>query len=387
MDGGEYSLRNSALSLMAQPNVSLKVLAMNPKRDLVLPNDKDNHFIAKASVEFVEVDTRIKPFRMFTNLFSKDSYLSERFNSEVFRAKLIEILKVNTFDIIQLEHLYLYHYINDIRLHSKAKIVLRAQNVEYKLWDTIIENNKNPVTNSYLKIAVKRLKRIEEHSAQLVDGLICLTEVDADIYKNSGVQTPISIVPIGFDFSAVDNVPIHVDDPKSIKVYHLGSMDWKPNLQGIHWFIDEVLPILSTLNPDIKIHLAGKKMPQAIYKKANKNIVVDGEVKDAFLYQNDKSVLIVPLLSGSGIRVKIIEAMALGKTVISTSIGAQGIGFTDKENILIADSPKGFAQAIQQCYISAELRNLLSKNAQELARNRFDLDKVGKQKISFYKTL
>jgi glycosyltransferase involved in cell wall biosynthesis len=136
--------------------------------------------------------------------------------------------------------------------------------------------------------------------------------------------------------------------------------------------------------PDFTLKIAGKNMSKWFYNKQDKNIIVDGEVEDALSYQADKQIMIVPLLSGSGIRVKIIEAMALGKVVISTSSGAAGIPFCNNTNILIADTKDEFIRHVRKCMESEDFCKVISLNAQKLAKESFDLEYNSNKIMNYY---
>jgi glycosyltransferase involved in cell wall biosynthesis len=259
--------------------------------------------------------------------------------------------------------------------------------VEYKLWETYIQSNKNSLEKWYLRIASRRLKKFEVDMVSQLDGVINLSKEDRTIYQMFASNTPLTSIPIAFNQSLLKNYSYEKQFEKQTIVYHLGSMDWRPNIQGVLWFIKEVLPILTKLQPDVQIRLAGKKMPRIFHTYQGANLHVDGEVENALQYQEDKAILIVPLLTGSGIRVKIIEALALGKSIISTTIGAQGIEYSNGENILIADDPRSFAEAIVKCVNSLELQKKLSENSKVLAKTKYSLENVGSQKISFYKQI
>ena len=387
-DGGAYSIYSSTQSLLAQPDCQVKLLAMNPTRDWFPEDEIPSEFVEKTNFEWVKVDTRLKPFRMLRNFFSKDrSDFIERFYTVEFKEKLILLLQEQDYDVVQLEHLYLCAYMDDIRANFDGPIVLRAQNVEYKLWETIRDQSRNIFSRFYLKSAIRKLRSFEERMIAKLDGIIALTDNDRIIFESISRKTPIETIPIGFDQSTTENYSFTKQYEHEPIVYHLGSMDWRPNIQGVNWFMQEVLPILVCLQPRVQISLAGKNMPTSIFESATKNVVVDGEVECALRYVEDKSILIVPLLSGSGIRVKIIEAMSLGKAIVSTSLGAQGINYTNGENILIADTPEEFASTISLVYANAELRKELGQNARELALNEFDLVQIGQQKLNFYHTL
>jgi glycosyltransferase involved in cell wall biosynthesis len=229
--------------------------------------------------------------------------------------------------------------------------------------------------------------KCEMQIAGELDGIIAISEPDARTFREYSPETPCIIVPVGLDFTAIGACDIQKQFENFPVFYHLGSMDWMPNIQGIKWFIEEVMPLVTTDYPEFVFRIAGKKMPQWFINHQDKNLVVDGEVYDSQIYHSDKSVMIVPVLSGGGIRVKIIEAMALGKTVISTTIGAEGIPYTDQENILIADNKEDFAIRIKKCRDSKELCQKIGRNAQKLARENFDCNVTAANTILFYEKM
>lgn len=387
LDGGEYSLYHSAMSLLTQPGINVKTLAIHTPKFQVNPADIPAEFAKPTDFEFADVDTRVKPYKAFLNLFTSDSYIISRFHSRSFADRINELLDTGTYDIVLLEHLCLCVYLPEIRKHSKAMVVLRAQNVEYSLWKRYIANHRNLLTLWYLKIAIRRLQLFEYEMTGQVDGIIALTDQDKVELQSPHPSIPCRTIPIGFDFSRLRDYNFETQFLQKPSVYHLGSMDWLPNIQGIKWFIDNVLPILTAKRPGIEIHLAGKNMPVWLYKYQSKNLIIDGQVPDSLIYQSDKPVLIVPLLSGSGIRVKIIEGLALGKTIISTSLGATGIDIGPGNPILIADNAASFAECIIRCVDSPDFLRKSSVKARELAYNHYSLETPGKATIDFFNEL
>jgi glycosyltransferase involved in cell wall biosynthesis len=266
-------------------------------------------------------------------------------------------------------------------------VILRPQNVENLVWKRYLKGSINPFKRGYLQIATNRLMNFEMQMATQVDGIIAISEPDACTFREYSPDTPCTTVPVGFDFSTVSTSEIHKQFGNFPVFYHLGSMDWRPNVQGIKWFIEEVLPFVAIDYPEFVFRIAGKNMPEWFFKQQGKNLVVDRDVPDSQIYHSDKPVMIVPILSGGGLRVKIIEAMALGKTVISTTIGAEGIPYTDQENILIADNKEDFAIQIKKCRDSKELCQTIGRNAQKLAMENFDCSKTAAKMILFYEKM
>jgi polysaccharide biosynthesis protein PslH len=382
-DGGAISLYNSSLGLLSQ-GVELRVLAMNQYGsgcDLALIPEGFRH---STGFRAVEIDNRVKPLAAFRGLIRGTTYFAGRFRSTSFSEVLISILKENTFDIIQLEHLYLCLYLPEIRKHSAARVVLRPQNIEHQIWDRYYRGIKNPAKRGWLRLETEKLKRFETGAAQAVDAIIALSSKDADWFRDHAPGTPVTDVPIGVDLERFAENTIQANQGETPLFYHLGSMDWRPNVEGLEWFIREVMPLLKVRFPLIRIHLAGKHMPRWFFEQADENLLVEGMVPDAFDFQQDKAVMLVPLLSGSGIRVKIIEGMAMGKAIISTTIGAEGLPLEDGRNILIADTPERFVAQITRCLEEEGLCRKLGSSARELAMERFDLKQTGKAMAAFY---
>lgn len=385
-DGGSFSIYHSSLSILKQ-GASLKILAINPVRSFGDITQIPDDFFSKTEFEHVIIDNRIKPINSLINIFKNKSYFVERFYSVKYRDKLIDILNKQTFDIIQLEHVYLCQYINDIRKFSNAKIVLRPQNIENKIWNEYIKKLRNPFIKRYLSISTKRLEVYEREMANCVDGIITLSHIDAEYFRKYAKNTKIIHSPTGLDFSRYKNIDFDKQYTNFPTVYHLGSMDWRPNIHGVTWFLNKVLPLLIREHYQFKIRLAGKNMPKNFLKLNGSNIIVDELVEDAISYQEDKTILIIPLLSGSGIRIKILEGMAMGKTIISTSIGAQGIAAKHNENILIADTPELFASQIIKCLNSEGFCRKIGKNAKKTAVQEYNLNNTSKEVRNFHDTL
>jgi len=385
-DGGALSIYNTAKGLIDQ-NSDIKVFALNTPKNRVDPKSIPDDFKKNIRFEFSEVDTRLNPLKALTNLFSNKSYFVERFFSDRFNAHLINILKAEEFDIVQLEHVYMCLYLKTIRKYSKAKVILRPQNVESQVWNSYLENKMNPLKKIYLQTATDRLLKFEKKMANKVDGIIAISPDDANTFRTWAGRTPITDIPIGFDLKTISTYGTEQQYDDLPVFYHLGSMDWMPNVQGVKWFIEEVIPFVIKQHPGFKFRIAGKKMPEWFFKHQSKNLADDGEVIDSLKYQSDKAIMIVPLLSGGGIRVKIIEGMALGKTIISTSVGAEGIPYTDQENILIADTKEEFARQIGQCFQSKKFCLEVGKKAQILAQENYDLNNTASKMIRFYNKL
>jgi glycosyltransferase involved in cell wall biosynthesis len=369
---------------MIEAGHQVKVLAFNTNKSYIDPKDIPEDFKKQTAIEFVDLDLSVKPLAAFLNLFSGKSFHVERFNSIHFKNKLVETLHADSYDIVQVEYLPMAVYREVIRKHSNARIVLRSHNVEHLIWERITSNTKNPLKKLYLASLTRKLKNFELSSLNLFDGVTTVSHVDAHFFNQLGYSVPILNVPFGVDVRKYECKDSEIEFPS---LFHLGAMNWIPNEEGIKWFLDNCWVKIHQKFPALKFYLAGRMMPEWLIKLNLPNVVVVGEVPDAREFMRSKAVMIVPLLSGSGIRVKIIEGMALVKAVISTNIGAEGIEFQPGEHLLIANTPEEFVTAIEQCIADRDFCNLLGKNARKLIEERYDMPQIINRLVDFYRQL
>ncbi|HNW90992.1 MAG TPA: glycosyltransferase family 4 protein [Bacteroidales bacterium] len=382
-EGGPIAMHNLADGLMMQGH-NVDILTMNTFKFRVDVDMLPVDYRFKTNFTAVYVNTRIKYLDAFLNLFSSKSYHIQRFDSQEFRNTLIQILKNKNFDIVQLETIYVAPYIDTIRKYSKAQIVLRSHNVEHLIWQRYAKTISNPVKRKYVKYLTEKLKKYEMTVFGQVDGIAAITNVDADYIRKAGFSTPVVTVPFGLNMSKCIAMP---QKDGNISFFHLGSMDWMPNQEAIRWFLEKSMPQISKRFPETMVYLAGRNIPSWLYSYKFPNLKVIGEVEDAAEFMQSKTVMFVPLLSGSGVRVKIIEGMALGKTIISTSVGAEGIHYTDGENLLIADTPEAFTEKFKLCIDDPGLCTRIGHNARKLIEKEYDISVTTTNLIDLYLSL
>ena len=378
-EGGPMAM-NSIVNGLIEAGHKVKILAVNSEKYHIKKEDIPQSYRDKTGIELVDVDLKIKPIEALKNLFSDKSYHVERFISEEFREKLIKILKKDRYDIVQLEMIYMAPYIETIRANSKALIVLRAHNVEHLIWDRIAKKTNFLPKKWYLNHLVRTLRDYELNAINKVDGIAAITYRDAAFFRG---ETAVPVIDVPFGVNPDDFTP-NYEVNKQPSLYHIGSMNWMPNEEGIKWFLKKVWDKLQEREPNIKLNLAGRHMPKWLMNLKKNNVKVWGEVPDAKEFIKDNDIAIVPLLSGSGIRIKIIESMAMGKTVITTMIGAEGIQYSEYNNIIIADNPTKIVETI--CRITKEPEELMriGKNARKLIEDIYDNKKIIERLLIFY---
>lgn len=388
LEGGSIAMNNITQSLI-EAGHQVKIIAVNSfkyKADIKqLPPD----YVKSTNIEFVDVDLKIKRKDAFLNLFSGKSYHVKRFISDDFKAKLIEVLKKNEFDVVQIETIFLAPYISIIRKYSKAKIVIRAHNIEHRIWKRLSENCPSLLKRIYLNHLSKTLMNYELKAINNTDGVITISKPDLDFFIQNGCAKPIKVIPFGISQSVISHVvPKSIDVNQSvIQIGYIGSMNWQPNIEGMKWFIEEVWIPNFSANSKVHFHLAGRFIPEEFYDYNLPNVTIHGEVEDAYSFINDCDVMITPLFSGSGIRIKIIESMLLGKPVVTTTIGAEGINYTDKHDIIIANSVEFFTDAIKLLAKDYDLRKIMGQNAHELIHLEHNMALITPSLIGFYESL
>ncbi len=382
-EGGPIAM-NAIIEGLIHDGHDVKVLAIDSWKFPVDIKKIPEEYLRKTKFEKVFVDLKIKPFPALRNLFTGKSYHVERFISQDYKDKLIDILREDEYDIVQLETLYITPYIETIREYSDARIVLRAHNIEHKIWERISANCRNPFKKLYLQHLTKTLREYEFSVIYKYDGIATISTIDEEFLKTFVIKTPLITIGFGIEPGNIHESSCPGDFPG---LFHLGSMNWIPNQDGIKWFLEDVWNEVVKIYPELTLHLAGRHMPEWLIKNNYPNVKIVGEVDDAQDFINSKSIMIVPLFSGSGIRIKIIEAMALGKTVISTKIGADGINYCENEDIIIASTAREFIIAITKCINDKAYCRNVGERAKELIKNQHNNQLIIQKLVSFYKEI
>lgn len=357
----------------------VRVLSVCSDKHPVLGSRMTEDYIKATHFEAVHVDLGIHLLDAGVSWLCGESYHVKRFISKDFSAKLRDILQEEEFDVVHVESVFLTPYLPLIRKYSNAPVFLRAHNVEHLIWKRVAQSERNPLKRSYLKHLSLTLRAYECEHVNEYDGVIPITNKDAAVLRELGCRKPMEAIPFGVQPADVASVSV---EPNTL--YHLGSMDWMPNQEGVQWFLDKVWPKVHQMLPQLTLYLAGRKMPEEMMNLHVEGVRVVGEVPDAMAFMASKQINVVPLLSGSGIRVKIIEALSAGKVVVTTSIGAEGINYTDGKDLLIADTPDQFVEQLQRCVENAEFCNEVSRNAINLVLHEYDNTLLTERLLQFY---
>ncbi|MCB0616354.1 MAG: glycosyltransferase, partial [Phaeodactylibacter sp.] len=364
----------------------VSLLAMNTHKHFFNSNGCPEALSHYKDIFKVPVDNRVKPTEAFLNLFSRESYHIARFISPAFQRQLIEVLKNNTYDLIQLETPYLSPYIPTIRKYSDALIAMRAHNVEHEIWERIAENTAFFPKRWYLKHLARKLCRYEVEQLKQYDILVAITQRDLDFFRKLGYRKAAVVAPIGVRSEAYQ--PDYDSYRRPLSLSFIGSLDWMPNQEGLQWFINQVWTSLEKKYPNLELHIAGRNTPEDLkHKLAGKNVFVHGEVPDAHQFINNHSLMVVPLLSGSGMRAKILEGMALGRVVLTTSVGLEGIAARPGREVLVADAPEQFVSHIESCLLQGPQLERMGRQACHFVASQYDSLSIARRLLDSYLAL
>lgn len=382
-DGEVVAIHNMVQGYAAMGH-EVTVLCINTLKHYTAPESLPDDIKKLAKYMPVTHDTGVKPLAAVRNLFSSRSYHVDRFISEPFRKTLIDLLKKEQFDLVQCEGLYMGPYVDDIRQHHNGPLVMRCHNVEAEIWQRVANDTNSLLKSIYLKLQAGRLATYEHKQLNRYDALLPISEKDAQFFEQLGCNKPMHVVPAGIDIKKYDGYIDHKAEP--LRVGFIGSLDWMPNLEGLKWFANEVWPQVRAQVKGARFQIAGRNMPAYLNNWNNHGIEVLGEVDDQYEFMSRQQVLVVPLFSGSGMRIKIIEGMALGRAVVSTTIGAEGINFTEGQNMLVADDARTFSLKVATTLITEGRAEEIGKEARQFIAEHFDNRVLVQQVLGFLKS-
>jgi glycosyltransferase involved in cell wall biosynthesis len=330
--------------------------------------------------EYVEISTSLNPIAALFNLFRNRSYNLSRFYHSSVVSKIEKTLKSYEFDVVILESMYACVYFDTIRKNTDAQIILRAHNVEHKIWAELAVKALNPFKSWYLRRLSGQLENFERSISSKLDGVVAITKDDGLWFKNAGASR-IHTLPFSMEFS-------NQSSPNTFDhVFHFGSMDWLPNIEGVNWMLDEVWPLVRKESSEARLVIAGRSMPTELKSDSSMGVEVVGEVESAAEFLDRPGIASVPILSGSGMRIKAVEAMAAGLPVVGTELGLAGLDLENGTHALIANTPNDFARAILDLLSDSGKASAIAKNGSTHVQQKFDTTLIFNDLICFIKNI
>ena len=370
-DGGTRAMHNITMGLISRGHEVKVLTAYTHKHGFDLQK-LPQEYVDQTSIEAVFIDTRINAVEAFASLITSDSYNVSRFFSADLDRKLTKLLRKEKFDIIHLESLFVTPYLGTIRRHSKAKVILRSHNIEYRIWRELAEGTRNMAKRAYLKYLANKLEEYERSVLEQVDGIAAISSSDFENFKKLGYAKPMKNIPFGVQVSNNEYLKI----PKEKGICYIGSMDWKPNAEGLVWFLEDVWPSIHKAHPDLIFYIAGKNMPEYLERLGTPNVNIVGEVPDAKAFLAKYEVSVVPLLMSGGLRIRVIEAMSIGSCVITTRSAAKGLHYEAGKHLLLADTASEFTAAIERALMIKGDAKVIGDSARLMIEDHYNIERV-----------
>jgi polysaccharide biosynthesis protein PslH len=388
-DGGAIAMYDVAAGLVRAGH-RVTLLAINTPKHRQ-PADALAHLGPNLRLVLVDVNTAISAGKALKNLlFSHQPYNVERFISPAVGEKLLEILRTEQVDIVQMEGTFVAWYAELLgRQHRHdfrvPPLVLRAHNVENTIWHMLARREANPLKRVFLQTMAGRLEKFERRYLRQFDAVAAITEADANRLRALHCPEPVVFIPAGVELGRVQANPEIKAKPRTL--FMIGSLDWLPNQEGVEWLLREVWPTFHAEFPDVELHIAGRNAPAHLLNLRAGNVFMHGFVESAPAFMQAYDLMLVPLLSGGGMRLKIIEGMALGKAILSTSLGAEGIAVRDGHDIVLRDTPVAWLEALRAWGRGTLPMLQLGAEAARTAADLYDNRRVVQRFVDLYARL
>ena len=367
VDGGCIAMDSLTTGLLEEGH-RVKVLTLHTHKHPFLQDQIDHTYLEATAIEAIFADTELNLRDALSHVITGESYHLSRFHVPEMDRAIEEALRVDMYDVILLESLFTTSYIPAIRRLSDAEIVLRAHNVEHKLWEDVSQGMGPGPKKWLLNLFQSKLASEESRLLHAVDAVAAITANDAQWFRDhlpaSTDTSRVIALPFGLD---VENRPHSEMNTPPNAVLHLGAMDWTPNVQGVQWLKDEVWPLVHQASPELRLLLAGRHMPVDWTSDESLGIDVLGEVEDARATYNSPCIVVVPLHAGSGMRIKLAEALAAGRPVVTTTKGMEGMDLTPGKHVWVADDAPAMSEALVRLIESPETAIELGKAGRQWA--------------------
>ena len=319
--------------------------------------------------EVVYSNTSTNIYGLLLSFFSPVPYTISKYQVGAYLKKIKELLLSEHFDCIHIDHFQMAPYIFEIKKHFSGPVFLREHSIDSLVFKRLADDLNNPIKKLYANLQSLRLQRLESTILPFFDNCITIMNEEEQFLKELNFNIKATTVPVGVDIDYFKPFPIQ-NNKSSHSIVYVGDLGWLPNYKGIIWFYKNVWPIILNESPDAKFYIVGKNPPKCITDLRSDNVIVTGFVDDVREYMAKASVIIVPLQVGGGMKVKTLNAFAMGKPVVSTPIGIEGIEVVDGKDVLIGQNSADFAIKILNV-LTDKMGERLGLNARLLIETKY----------------
>lgn len=381
-DGGKIGIWGISKHL-ADRNNEIHFAAYRKKTDYYVAMRE----LSQYSVPYIlDVQTDNRTLPALLNLFSPIPYNVSKFITNTLKTFLKDFFSKNRVDIVHIDHLHLAWTIDIIRELTNVPVVLREHNLEMMIMKRYYETQNNTILKVFALVQYLKFKKYEPQMCQKFDMCVTVSDKDKELLLEMNPEIKATTISVGVDKKLFE---YKRPSPKPFSIAHVGQLNWLPNLDSLQWFIDDILPKVVQYRQETALYIygAGDYTQVRVPDELKGNIIFKGYVEDIWKEMEDKALLVVPLRVGSGIRVKILEMLAFGQPIITTSIGKEGLELNDMEHLLVADTKEEFADKIISFFERKfDIENMI-KNSRIFIEQNYTWQKIAHDFEQLYLTL
>lgn len=371
LDGGCVAISSTLKSLLLAPSTNIHHLTISTTKHPFHEEKYPASWRKRMKIFNVRINTRTDLLGAIFYLLKNKSYNIARFKDKRLKKKIIQLLKANQYDVVVFESIYTLPYLSLFK-EKGCKVILRAHNVEHEIWEQLGHQSSFFLKKWYFKKLSDQLKAFEVNELKKLDGIIAISEDDAKFFHQFTPNVNVTAIPAAVKTDFIEpNYELN-------DFYFLGAMDWRPNQEGVEWLLHKVVQDGLKV---VQLHIAGKSLGKEEIN--HPSIVCHGEIDDAKAFIDSHGICVIPMLSGSGIKIKLLENMAMGKPIITTTEGIRGVSVENEKHVMIADTPEEFRSTMYELSINKDLRKKLGSNAKQFVIHNFGEDKVTRRLIAF----
>ena len=379
-DGGRIRVYNLLKQIARDNEVTLLALETQPS-DVDSINQIQQLGISVHLIKHSHTMPRVSLSTLLRAFIKRQPITVSRYNLTAYRQKLQELLVSESFDMIH------YEMFHTAQFHTESDLpcVLSQQNVDSAIWQRLTDETSNIFYKFAYWTQQIAFQRYERVLSPNFDVVTCTSEIDAAIFEQHCPMDIVKVIPNGVD---VSHFTPDFEAEDAAHLIYIGSMDWYPNEDAVFFFVEDVLPTIRESVQNVKFTIVGGNPSAHVQQLADiDGVVVTGRVPEIKHYFSAATVFVVPLRIGSGTRLKILEALAMGKAVVSTTVGAEGLALQDAEEIMIADEPNHFAETVVQLLTDSALRQNIGKNGRKRVEQEYDWRIIGNKLLTVYESI
>jgi len=355
-DGSTLAME-ALVRVLVQSGNHVTTLALNTRKHWVEKPSYPKEWGEKARLIAVPANTTPTLFGAIWAYFNRIPYTVSRFHTKRYQKKLVHLLQLQYYDAIVVDGLTQAVYLYELK-ECGLPVFYRAHNVEYRIWEHVLKGTRNPLKRRFLQREIESLRGFETDMWTTFQENWAITPEDASAMNGWALPCTVGQWP-----EAVN--------PPSARLFHMGALDWAPNVEGLQWLIQSVWPLVREALPQAELTVFGRGKRLREFHLPEQGIRACSAPGPYATATQEMGISLIPLWSGSGMRIKALDAMANNKALVSTSLGIEGIGFLDGEHGWVADTPASFARAIVQAVTDASERERRTRQAHAFAQLNF----------------